>query len=158
MKLDNKTMLRLMKEEFDKRVKYYLEEIEVKDTKRNVNLVKDAQGLKVKNSQGLELTIEEFQVIDNVEYIVLRPPEIARNGLEGNTSSVEKGLPDEGIVYESEDDNSTADPGIRNKSKKMDYKRTLTSFDASYDSLKDSDIRDGLVYVKITDFEKEYSL
>jgi len=53
-------------------------------------------------------------------------------------------------------------PGIhrdlRKKNNKMDYKRTFKDFDASYDSLKNSDVRDGLVYVKISDFEKEYSL
>ena len=153
MKLSNKLMLKLMKEEFDKRVSHFLEEIEVKDTKRNVNLVQDAKGLKVKNEQGLELTVEDFQVIDNVEYVVLRPPEMARSGLDG--ISAEEPRP---FMREAEEDNATDDPGIRNKSSKMNYKRTITNFDASIDSLKNADVRDGLVYCKITDFEKEYSL
>ena len=71
MKLDKKTMLKLMKEEYNKRLEHYLGEIEIKDTKRDVNLIKSAQGLKVKNEQGLELTIDDLVVINNQEYVVL---------------------------------------------------------------------------------------
>ena len=157
MKLGKDLMLKLMKEEYDKRVAYYLGEIETKDKKRNVNLIEDAKGLKVRNQQGLELTIEDFVVIDNVEYVVLRPPEIARAGTEGDEVSDQQYNFE--TIKEAEDDNSPATHrDLRKKSNKMDYKRTFKDFDASYDSLKNSDVRDGLVYVKISDFEKEYSL
>lgn len=153
MKLGKDLMLKLMKEEYDKRVAYYLGEIETKDKKRNVNLIEDAKGLKVRNQQGLELTIEDFVVIDNIEYVVLRPPEIARAGAEGDEQHNFE------TIKEAEDDNSPAAyRDLRNKSSKMDYKRTFKDFDASYDSLKNSDVRDGMVYVKISEFEKEYSL
>jgi len=157
MKLGKDLMLKLMKEEYDKRVSYYLGEIEIKDKKRNVNLIEDAKGLKVRNQQGLELTIEDFVIIDNIEYVVLRPPEIGRAGVEDVEISNEQYKFE--TIKEAEDDNL---PGIhrdlRKKNNKMDYKRTFKDFDASYDSLKNSDVRDGLVYVKISDFEKEYSL
>jgi len=173
MKISSKLMLKLMKEEYDKRVEYHLKEIETKDKKRNINLVQDAKGLKVRNKQGLELTIEDFQVIDNVEYIVLRPPEMARSGVEeemdiqepqSSADSLSSLIDSEGESMELqadgifEDENGGVRGDLRSKSSKMDYKRTFKDFDANYNSLENSDIRDGLVYVKITDFEKEYSL
>ena len=80
MKLDKKTMLKLMKEEFDKRLRHYLGEIETKDSKRDVDIISNAQGLKVKNEQGLELSIDNVVVVNNQEYVVLRKPEDARKG------------------------------------------------------------------------------
>lgn len=168
MKIDKKLMLKLMKEEYDKRVEYFLREIEVKDKNREVNLIEDAVGLKVRNKQGLELTVEDFVVINNIEYVVLRPPEMSRAGLEDvqdnnlnpDSSSEEKSSSDyDPSMSESDDEEQHGlYRDIRSKSSKMDYKRTFKDYDASIDSLKDSDIRDGLVYVKITDFESEYSL
>lgn len=168
MKLDKKLMLKLMKEEYDKRVKYYLGEIETRDKDRNVNLVKDAQGLKVRNKQGLELTIEDFVVIDNIEYVVLRPPEMERAGVEEDQDDMgvvdQMKADDSYEVQESlteaedEEETNSLDRDLRAKSKKMDYKRSFKDYDADYDSLSKSDIRDGFVYVKITDFESEYSL
>tara|TARA_B100000085_G_scaffold157135_1_gene142709 strand:+ start:16707 stop:17213 length:507 start_codon:yes stop_codon:yes gene_type:complete len=168
MKIDKKLMLKLMKEEYDKRVEYFLREIEVKDKNRDVNLIEDAVGLKVRNKQGLELTVEDFVVIDNVEYVVLRPPEMSRAGLEDaegsdlnpDRLSKERALGDYNSSMSEGDDDEPHGlyRDIKSKSTKMDYKRTFKDYDASIDSLKDSDIRDGLVYVKITDFESEYSL
>ena len=168
MKINKKLMLKLMKEEYDKRVEYFLREIEVKDKNRDVNLIEDAVGLKVRNKQGLELTVEDFVVINNIEYVVLRPPEMSRAGLEDNEGgdlspskpSEERALGDyDSSMSEGGDDEPHGlYRDIKSKSKKMDYKRTFKDYDASIDSLKDSDIRDGLVYVKITDFESEYSL
>jgi hypothetical protein len=165
MKIDNKLMLKLMKEEYDKRVKYFLSEIEVKDKNRDVNLIEDATGLKVKNKQGLELTIEDFVVIDNIEYVVLRPPEVARSGIEVESNSEIDYLSDKEVnkveksLSESEEEEVVGiNRDLRPKNKNVDYKRTFKDFDASMDVLKDKDIRDGLVYVKITDFESEYSL
>jgi len=154
-------MLKLMKEEYDKRVKYFLGEIEVKDSKRDVNLIKDAIGLKVRNKQGLELTVEDFVVIDNIEYIVLRPPELARAGVDNSESEDLKRIEFKEAISETEDETETLqglDRDLRSKSSKMDYKRSFKDFDAENDLIKKSDIKDGLVYVKITDFESEYSL
>ena len=172
MKLDKKLMLKLMKEEYDKRVKYYLGEIETRDKDRNVNLIKDAKGLKVRNKQGLELTIEDFVVIDNIEYVVLRPPEMERAGVEedqddinvvdqmkvDNSYEVQESLTEAEDEDEDEEKTNNLNRDLRAKSKKMDYKRSFKDYDADYDSLSKSDIRDGFVYVKITDFESEYSL
>ena len=161
MKISKKLMLKLMKEEYDKRVKYFLGEIEVKDSKRDVNLIKDAIGLKVRNKQGLELTVEDFVVIDNIEYIVLRPPELARAGVDNSESEDLKRIEFKEAISETEDETETLqglDRDLRSKSSKMDYKRSFKDFDAENDLIKKSDIKDGLVYVKITDFESEYSL
>lgn len=157
-----------MKEEYDKRVKYYLGEIETRDKDRNINLIKDAKGLKVRNKQGLELTIEEFVVIDNIEYVVLRPPEMERAGTEEDQEDINvvdqmkssRSYDFQESITESDDEEkpNSLDRDLRSKSKKMDYKRSFKDYDAEYDSLSKSDVRDGFVYVKITDFESEYSL
>ena len=180
MKLDKKTMLKLMKEEFDKRLKHYLGEIETKDSKRDVDIVKNAQGLKVKNEQGLELSIDNVVVIDNQEYVVLRKPEDARKGTnkednifhsQSKIKSKEDSLLSSAMVKESDEDTDkdtdedtdeeeTSNVGgdLRSKSKDMNYKRSITKYNASLDSLKGAKIEDDKIYVLITDFEKEYSL
>lgn len=169
MKLDKKTMLKLMKEEYDKRLKHYLVEIETKDSKRDIDLIKDAQGLKVKNEQGLELTVEDVVVIDNKEYVVLRMPEDPRFGTsqdEFDRRSIknydnQSNLP---VVRETdeepeESDDLSYDGGdLRRKNPNMNYKRSIKNYNASIDSLSGKKVEDNKVYVLITDFEKEYSL
>jgi hypothetical protein len=172
MKLDKKTMLKLMKEEYDKRLKHYLGEIEIKDDKRDVNLIKDAQGLKVKNEQGLELTIDDLVVIDNQEYVVLRMPEEPRKGIDGEgiISDRSSNLTGENqlspsVVRETDEDPEEADDDmsnvggdLRSKNPKVDYKRSIKSYDATVDSLSGKKVEDNKVYVLVTDFEEEYSL
>ena len=176
MKLDKKTMLKLMKEEFDKRLKHYLGEIETKDSKRDVDIVKNAQGLKVKNEQGLELSIDDVVVVDNQEYVVLRKPEDARKGTskednifhgQSKIKSKEDSLLSSTMVKESDEDtdedtdeeeDSNVGGDLRSKSKDMNYKRSITKYNASLDSLEGAKIEDDKIYVLITDFEKEYSL
>ena len=171
MKLDKKTMLKLMKEEYNKRLEHYLGEIEIKDSKRDVNLIKNAQGLKVKNEQGLELTIDDLVVINNQEYVVLRMPDDARKGTEPDdfsridgksklsdddyTSSIVRETDEE---TEEEDDLSYDGGDLRRKNPSMNYKRSIKNYDASKDSLSGKKVEDNKVYVLVTDFEKEYSL
>ena len=172
MKLDKKTMLKLMKEEYDKRLEHYLSEIETKDGKRDVDLIKNAQGLKVKNEQGLELTIDDVVVIDNQEYVVLRMPEDPRKGTGQEDSIAPKGSNLTGsqelespIVRETdeepeeaEDDMAYDGGDLRRKNPSMNYKRSIKNYNASVDSLSGKKVENNKVYVLITDFEKEYSL
>jgi hypothetical protein len=172
MKLDKKTMLKLMKEEYDKRLKHYLGEIEIKDDKRDVNLIKDAQGLKVKNEQGLELTIDDLVVIDNQEYVVLRMPEDPRKGTSSEDIISDKGHNLDGgnqltssMVRETDedpeeagDDLSYVGGDLRRKNPDMNYKRSIKNYDATMDALSGKKVEDNKVYVLITDFEEEYSL
>ena len=173
MKLDKKTMLKLMKEEYDKRLNHYLSEIETKDEKRDVNLIKNAQGLKVKNEQGLELTIDDVAIIDGQEYVVLRMPDEPRKGTDSQdvdnikrgsnlTSKEELESPmvretDE-ETEEAEDDLSYDGGDLRRKNPSMNYKRSIKNYDASIDSLSGKKVEDNKVYVLIKDFEEEYSL
>lgn len=171
MKLDKKTMLKLMKEEYNKRLEHYLSEIETKDDKRDVDLIKNAQGLKVKNEQGLELTIDDVVVIDNQEYVVLRMPEDPRKGTDddsmmskgSNLSNMEDLEPkvvretDE-EPEESEDDLSYDGGDLRRKNPSMNYKRSIKNYNASIDSLSGKKVENNKVYVLMSDFEKEYSL
>ena len=174
MKLDKKTMLKLMKEEYNKRLEHYLGEIEIKDTKRDVNLIKSAQGLKVKNEQGLELTIDDLVVINNQEYVVLRMPDDPRAGTSPEDMSMIDGKsnlspemtspqiretdedPEES--NEEREDSDYAGRDLRRKSSDVNYKRSIKTYDASKDSLSGKKVEDNKVYVLVTDFEKEYSL
>jgi len=173
MKLDKKTMLKLMKEEYDKRLNHYLSEIETKDEKRDVNLIKNAQGLKVKNTQGLELTIDDIAIIDSKEYVVLRMPEDPRKGTGAkDVDNINKGSNLEDIEEleppivretdeekdEAEDDLSYDGGDLRRKNPSMNYKRSIKNYDASIDSLSGKKVEDNKVYVLIKDFEEEYSL
>ena len=176
MKLDKKTMLKLMKEEYEKRLKYYLQEsylseIETKDEKRDdINLIKNAQGLKVKNQQGLEMTIDGFEIIDGHEYIVLRKPDDARHGLDGldSTDHMSSVVRESDVfaeeAYEEEEEVEGDDPkgsrSLQPKNKDMDYKRTFRNndYDAAKDSLSGKKIQNDKVYILVAEFEQEYSL
>ena len=54
MKLNSKLMLKLLKEEYDKRINYYLDEIETKasHSKSDSELAQQAQGLKLRDAAG----------------------------------------------------------------------------------------------------------
>lgn len=63
MKLNDETMLKFLREEYDKRINHYLGEIEVKakHSKSDSELVNDAYGLKVKNRAGFLFTIVKIE-------------------------------------------------------------------------------------------------
>ena len=56
MSLNEKKMIRLLREEYDTRINHYLREIEVKDNNDN-DLIANAKGLKVKDKAGFMYTI-----------------------------------------------------------------------------------------------------
>lgn len=89
MKLDDKLMIKILKEEYDKRINQYLGEIDTK-AKHNENdgdLVLSAGGLKVKNRAGFVFVINNIIQNENGEILVyLTPP-----GEED--SNIEKSMP-----------------------------------------------------------------
>lgn len=71
-----------LKEEYDNRIAYFLKEIDVQDKKRDINVVKDAIGLKL-YWDGFEYTLSGFTVNEEgIECAILRLPDEARSGLE----------------------------------------------------------------------------
>ena len=77
MKLNDETMLKFLREEYDKRVNYYLGEIEVKakHSKSDSELVNDAYGLKVKNRAGFLFTIVKIEQEESGSiFAYLAPP------------------------------------------------------------------------------------
>jgi len=77
MKINDEIMLKLIKEEYDKRLEYYLGEIEVKakHSKSDSELVNDAFGLKVKNRAGFLFTIVRIsQEEEGKIFAYLAPP------------------------------------------------------------------------------------
>jgi len=63
MKLDKKMMLSLLKEEYDKRISYYLGEIDlkVKHSQSDSELVDNAVGLKLRDRAGFLFTVKEIE-------------------------------------------------------------------------------------------------
>ena len=87
MRLDNKTMLKLLKEEYDKRLNHYLGEIEVKakHSKSDSELVNDAMGLKLKNRAGHLFTLVKIEQDESGQiFAYLAPP---GDSVEYNVSS-----------------------------------------------------------------------
>ena len=62
MKLNSKLMLKLLKEEYDKRLDYYLKEVETRaeHSQEDAELVNNARGLKLKDRAGFLYTLYEI--------------------------------------------------------------------------------------------------
>ena len=90
MKLDNKLMLKLLKEEYDKRINYYLGEVETKakHSQEDGELIQNAHGLKVKDRAGNVFVIDKLEEAENGEILVyLIPPGNKDPKLKTQTSS-----------------------------------------------------------------------
>lgn len=77
MKLDSKLMLKLLKEEYDKRITYYLGEVETKakHSQEDGELIQNAHGLKVKDRAGNVFVIDKLEESESGEILVhLIPP------------------------------------------------------------------------------------
>lgn len=87
MSNDEFEIINVLREEYNKRIKHFLEEkITVKD-KRGYNLVKDAVGLKVRDKAGFEYTIGGIVKKGKVEYMKLYLPEFGRDSTETPATS-----------------------------------------------------------------------
>jgi hypothetical protein len=77
MKLDKKMMLSLLKEEYDKRISYYLGEIDLKakHSQSDSELVDDAVGLKLRDRAGFLFTVKKIEQDESGKmYAYLLPP------------------------------------------------------------------------------------
>ena len=144
MKLDKRTMLKLMKEEYNKRINYYLDEIETKDSKRDVDVISGAVGLKVKNDEGLECTIDSVEKDESgKEFVVLRKPEDARAGslpeeiVSNSRESLSKEYDrrmnsvneqDEEEETESEDNEPLGGEELRRRNPRSSFKRNIKNY------------------------------
>ena len=94
MKLDENMMKKVLKEEYDKRIKYFLtEKISVKD-KRGVNVLEYASGLKVLDNAGNQYSFGGIVKKGNQEFAKLYLPEDPRAEAFGS--------PSEAPLYEDE--------------------------------------------------------
>ena len=85
MKLDEKMMKKVLKEEYDKRIKYFLmEKISVKD-KRGVNVLQYATGLKVLDSAGNQYSFGGIVKKGNEEFAKLYLPDEPREDAYGGS-------------------------------------------------------------------------
>lgn len=86
MKLDEHTMKYILKEEYDKRIKYFLtEKISIKD-KRGVNVLEYASGLKVLDNAGNQYSFGGIVKKENEEFAKLYLPDEPRAEAFGSPS------------------------------------------------------------------------
>lgn len=80
-------IISILKEEYDIRLNYFLnEKISIKD-KRGMNLIKDAEGLKVRDKAGFEYTVGGLVKKGVEEFVKLFLPEFGRDMPEGESIS-----------------------------------------------------------------------
>ena len=124
MKLNNKLMFKLLKEEYDKRIDYYLGEVETKASysKKDGELIEDAHGLKVKDRAGNIFVIDKI-VHDETQGILVhlitpgqKDPEInlsvttsSLNDLKGDDLNSSDEIYLNSNMQESEDDNKSVE-------------------------------------------------
>ena len=113
MKLNDETMLKFLREEYDKRINHYLGEVEVKakHSKSDSELVNDAYGLKVKNRAGFLFTIVKIEQEENGSiFAYLTPPggyldyENVEGGKRISSSYEEENIEDDYLVGDEESD------------------------------------------------------
>ena len=86
MQLDEHTMKNILKEEYDKRIKYFLtEKISVKD-KRGVNVLEYASGLKILDNAGNQYSFGGIVKKGNEEFAKLYLPDEPREEAFGSSS------------------------------------------------------------------------
>ena len=87
MNLDENLMKKVLKEEYDKRIKYFLnEKISIK-TKEGINVLEYAKGLKVLDNAGNQYTFDTIVKEDQKEYAKLYLPEEPREDAYGDYSN-----------------------------------------------------------------------
>ena len=113
MKLNDETMLKFLREEYDKRINHYLGEIEVKakHSKSDSELVNDAYGLKVKNRAGFLFTIVKIEQEESGSiFAYLAPPgsyldyKNVKDSKRMSSSRDEEKLKDDYLVGDEESD------------------------------------------------------
>ena len=183
MKLDNKLMLKLLKEEYDKRINYYLGEVETKTSyqKEDGELVAAAHGLKVKDRAGNVFVIDKIVKDENNNNLVyLIPPgekdeEMQRThsslpmydnrddveNVEGNSEYLNSN------IHESDDEeeNSKDQPNqgrlksgeIIKPNPKAKVKKSF-KIGSDINKIKSYDEVDGRVIITLKDLEKDFTL
>jgi len=158
-------MINIIREEYEKRVKYYsnLSEIEVKDDHDN-NLIAFAKGLKVKDKAGFMFTV--YDIINDEEgNIVIRllgPGEGSEMESKSTVAIFEDESNKEHEKKSIDRSNSNNDDLKSNeiipRSPNKTFKRSFKT-DVKQKSLKDQyEKHDGYYHVVIQEFEKVFSL
>lgn len=88
MKLNSKLMLKLLKEEYDKRINYYLDEIETKasHSKSDSELAQQAQGLKLRDAAGNLFSIASVEQEEDGVYVYMFPPGVGDESITSGRS------------------------------------------------------------------------
>jgi hypothetical protein len=168
MKLDNKLMIQILKEEYDKRIMSFLDEVETKAkyqkaSKDDIPLIQSAKGLKVFDGAGNRFTVDSIKVINNKTYVVLNVPGEGDESLmtpkqditlydtpvdlEGSNIS-EKEVTKKPAKNKEQDN-------LRPLNKKADFKRQKLSKDVpSYQEINDGK----QIIVDIETFERDFTL
>ena len=177
MNFTEREVLSYLREEYDSRLRYFLREIEVRDSNDN-DLISSAEGLKVKDSAGYVYTVGGVMNDDEGRVVVrLIAPEEARGSykpqksssfmfekeVSGDDSRVRGKKSEDREDSEESEEVSGISNGIISRNKSAAFKR---SFDIDADSepvWKSSGVskdEEGSAYIDIPieDFEKRFTL
>ena len=152
MNISEKHVIKALREEYSKRINYFLEEkITIKD-KRGMNLVQDAIGLKVRDKAGFEYTVGGVVKKGSEEYMKLYLPEFGRDSTETKATS---GL-----------NEFDADGGFINRGrrlsgrKKIDINRGFSGEDYLDDSAEDENNKEVKKYILVPmgEFEAKFEI
>ncbi len=165
MNIDESVMLKILKEEYDNRISYYLSEIDLKDKNDN-DLVVNAMGLKVKDKAGFVYTI--YKVFkDKVGNVIIRllAPDEPRIDISQQKSLRPIYEDEKGTGENTKEDNeksSTSPDGIIPRNDKMAFKRSFDTdsketpvWQIKRPTRSQKDVSDGRVYYDLTPEEAE---
>ena len=169
MKLDNKLMIQILKEEYDKRIVSFLDEVETKAKYQKaksdeVPLIQSAKGLKVFDGAGNRFTVSDVKVLKGKTFIVLNVPDEGDINLAspkqdiklyGTAVDLKSQNLNEKEVPENKKSEKAQDDSLRPLNKKADFKRQ--KLDKSIPNYQE--INGGKqIIVDIETFERDFTL
>jgi hypothetical protein len=143
--LNKEKIIKVLKEEYESRINYFLKErLSIKD-KRGENLIKDAIGLKVRDKAGFEYTVAGIIKKGKEEYVKLYLPEFGRkiNGQEStaplnefdDADDYESNIPQRGFISRNSAGLRKVDYDVESGFAGQDYlDNDYKSDDANFDS------------------------
>jgi hypothetical protein len=164
MKLSADLMLKLLKEEYDKRLDFYLGEVETraKHSKSDGELVRDAEGLKLKDRAGFMFTLKRIEADEGGKLCAYLIPSGKGNesfAMSRSESRLDDDMDREESSYEDDFESEESDymySGVREADEDVDEKAKKPT--KKKKSLKNDSNRDIIDPSPKAKFKKQHSI
>lgn len=161
MRFKKKEMINILREEYEKRVDYYinLSEIEVKDKSDN-DLISSAKGLKVKDKAGFMYTVLDIVQSDGKVFVKLLKPGEALSTIDDPVSSTPMNEFEEKDKEESRGKSNKAklDGDVLPRNKDAEFKRNFKSSISAKSAVDTYSSEGESLLVPIEEFEDNFTL